>query len=458
MRGLPANPKMPLQNSKRARAENAKIAGEPNDRAEDARRMAYYADLHIHSSYAYATSRELTFENLARWARRKGVDMLASADFTHPAWFAESCDKLAEAGDGVYEHGGVKFVLGTEVSCVARVGGRGRRVHLLAFAPSLAAVGAINKTLRSRGAKLDGDGRPTLTMPPRDLLALMLDADPRCFVIPAHVWTPWYGIFGAKSGFDSLESAFGDLTPLIPAVETGLSADPAMCWRVPDLDDRAIVSFSDAHSLPKLARELTAFEGEPGYDNLADALRNRRISHTLEFFPEEGKYHNSGHRACGVSLSPRELSANGGDRCPKCGRSLTLGVTARVDALAQRDATATRRRADGMMEHPNNDRPPYRSLVSLDQVLSETLGVGTKTKRVRTAYKTLTDAFGNELAVLLDAPIPDLSATIPAHGERLAESIARVRAGDVHIEPGYDGRYGTVKIWRDEGDGGGRLF
>lgn len=418
--------------------------------------MAYYADLHIHSSYAYATSRELTFENLARWARRKGVDMLASADFTHPAWFAESCDKLTEAGDGVYEHGGVKFVLGTEVSCVARVGGRGRRVHLLAFAPSLAAVGAINKALRSRGAKLDGDGRPTLTMPPRDLLALMLDADPRCFVIPAHVWTPWYGIFGAKSGFDSLESAFGDLTPLIPAVETGLSADPAMCWRVPDLDDRAIASFSDAHSLPKLARELTAFEGEPSYGGLSDALRNRRISHTLEFFPEEGKYHNSGHRACGVSLSPRELAANGGDRCPKCGRPLTLGVTARVDALAQRGATATRRRADGMMESPNGARPPYRSLVSLDQVLSETLGVGTKTKRVRTAYKTLTDAFGNELTVLLDAPILDLAAALPAHGERLAEGIARVRAGDIHVEPGYDGLYGTVKIWGDWENG--RLF
>ena len=410
--------------------------------------MAYYADLHIHSSYAYATSRELTFENLARWARRKGVDMLASADFTHPAWFAESCDKLSEAGDGVYEHGGVKFVLGTEVSCVARVGGRGRRVHLLAFAPSLAAVGKINKALRSRGAKLDGDGRPTLKTPPRDLLALMLDADPRCFAVPAHAWTPWYGVFGAKSGFDSLESAFGDLTPLIPAVETGLSADPSMCWRVPDLDDKAIVSFSDAHSLPKLARELTAFEGEPSYGGLLDALRNRRISHTLEFFPEEGKYHNSGHRACGVSLSPRELAANGGVRCPKCGRALTLGVAERVDALAQRESAAVRR-ADGMMESPNVDRPPYRSLISLDQILSETLGVGVKTKRVQTASERLTDTFGSELSVLLDAPLPDIAAALPAHGERLAEGIARVRAGEVCIVPGYDGRYGTVKIWGD---------
>lgn len=419
--------------------------------------MVYYADLHIHSSYAYATSRELTFENLARWARRKGVDMLASADFTHPAWFAESCDKLSEAGDGVYEHGGVKFVLGTEVSCVAPVDGRGRRVHLLAFAPSLAAVGEINKALRSRGAKLDGDGRPTLKTPPRDLLALMLDADPRCFVIPAHAWTPWYGVFGAKSGFDSLESAFGDLAPLIPAVETGLSADPSMCWRVPDLDDKAIVSFSDAHSLPKLARELTAFEGEPSYGGLLDALRNRRISHTLEFFPEEGKYHNSGHRACGVSMSPRELAANGGVRCPKCGRALTLGVAERVEALAQREASAVRR-ADGMMESPNGDRPPYRSLVSLDQVLSETLGVGIKTKRVQSAYSRLVDIFGSELTVLLDAPLPDLSAALPAHGERLSESIARVRAGAVRAEPGYDGRYGTVKIWGEGDDGSRRLL
>ena len=436
--------------------ESATIPNNPNAE-QDARRMAYYADLHIHSSYAYATSRELTFENLARWARRKGVDMLASADFTHPVWFAESCDKLSEAGDGVYEHGGVKFVLGTEVSCVARVGGRGRRVHLLAFAPSLAAVGKINKALRARGAKLDGDGRPTLKTPPRDLLALMLDADPRCFVIPAHAWTPWYGVFGAKSGFDSLESAFGDLTPLIPAVETGLSADPSMCWRVPDLDDKAIVSFSDAHSLPKLARELTAFEGEPSYGGLLDALRNRRISHTLEFFPEEGKYHNSGHRACGVSLSPRELAANGGVRCPKCGRALTLGVAERVEALAQRESAAVRR-ADGMMESPNGDRPPYRSLVSLDQVLSETLGVGIKTKRVQTAYTRLTDTFGNELTVLLDAPLPGLSAALPAQGERLSEGIARVRAGEVRVEPGYDGQYGTVKIWGEGDDGRGRLL
>jgi len=417
--------------------------------------MPYAADLHVHSSYAYATSRALTFENLARWARVKGVDLLASADFTHPAWFAESREKLAEVGDGLYEHGGVKFVLGTEVSCVARVGGRSRRVHLLAFAPSLAAVGAINAALRARGAKLDGDGRPTLKITPRDLLAILADADPRCFVIPAHAWTPWFGVFGAKSGFDSLEECFGDMAALIPAVETGLSADPSMCWRVPDLDDKAIVSFSDAHSPPKLARELTVFEseGEPtGYDALADALRNRRIAYTLEFFPEEGKYHNSGHRACGVSLSSDELAANG-ERCPKCGRALTLGVTARVEALARRDAAAIRRE-DGLMESPDGARPPYRSLVSLDQVLSETLGVGIKTKRVETARARLVDAFGSELAILLDAPPSDLALALPEHGERLAEGITRIRAGDIHIEPGYDGRYGTVKVWRDDDEVG----
>ena len=417
--------------------------------------MPYAADLHVHSSYAYATSRALTFENLARWARVKGVDLLASADFTHPAWFAESRAKLVEVGDGLYEHGGVKFVLGTEVSCVARVGGRSRRVHLLAFAPSLDAVGAINAALRARGAKLDGDGRPTLKMPPRDLLALLADANPRCFVIPAHAWTPWFGVFGAKSGFDSLEECFGDMAALIPAVETGLSADPSMCWRVPDLDDKAIVSFSDAHSPPKLARELTIFEGEPtGYDALLDALRNRRIAYTLEFFPEEGKYHNSGHRNCGVSLSPDELAANG-DRCPKCGRALTLGVTARVEALARRDAAAIRRE-DGLMESPDGARAPYRSLVSLDQVLSETLGVGIKTKRVATARARLVDAFGSELAILLNAAPSDLARALPEHGERLAEGVTRVRAGDVHIEPGYDGRYGTVRVWRDDDEGGGQ--
>lgn len=409
--------------------------------------MTYTADLHIHSSYAYATSRDLNFENLAHWAKLKGIDLLASADFTQPEWFEESRAKLADTGDGLYEHDGVKFVLGTELSCVARVNGRSRRTHILAFAPSLDTVARINSALAETGAKLDGDGRPTLTIPPRDLLEILLGIDPRCFVIPAHVWTPWFGLFGSKSGFDSLEECFGDLTGHITAVETGLSADPTMCWRVPDLDNLSIVSFSDAHSLPKLARELTIFNGELSYDGLVESLRSQDIAYTVEFFPEEGKYHLSGHRKCGVRYEPEEVAAIG-SACPVCGRAMTLGVMQRVEDLAQREAAAPEVE-DGLIISPDG-RPPYRSLVSLQQVLSETLGVGVNTKRVRTAYMSLVETFGNEMKVLIEAPASELETALPSHGERLAQGIERVRSGDIHIEPGFDGQFGVVKVWPDE--------
>ncbi len=410
--------------------------------------MSYVADLHIHSSYAYATSRDLNFENLARWAKLKGIDLLASADFTHPEWFQETQAKLVDAGNGLFEYDGVRFVLGTELSCVARVGGRGRRVHILVFAPTFETVAEINRELAERGVKLGGDGRPTLKMPPRDLLEMLLEIDPRCFVVPAHAWTPWYGIFGSKSGFDSLEECFGDLAPLVPAIETGLSSDPGMCWRVPDLDDRAIVSFSDAHSLPKLGREVTVFNGGLSYDSLAQALRTQDVAYTIEFFPEEGKYHNSGHRKCGVSFDPAGVEANG-ESCPVCGRKLTLGVVQRVQELARRDEVQARG-DDGMIRSPNG-RPPYRSMVSLQELLSESIGVGQNTKTVRTAYMNLVECFGYELTVLLDVPTSEIAAVLPRHGECVAEGISRVRSGDIHIEPGFDGQYGTVRVWPDEG-------
>ena len=409
--------------------------------------MTYTADLHIHSSYAYATSKDLNFENLAHWAKLKGIDLLASADFTQPEWFEESRAKLTDTGDGLYEHDGVKFVLGTEVSCVARVNGRSRRTHILAFAPSLDTVGRINTALAETGAKLDGDGRPTLTIPPRELLEILLGIDPRCFVIPAHIWTPWFGLFGSKSGFDSLDECFGDLTEHIIAVETGLSADPTMCWRVPDLDNLSIVSFSDAHSLPKLARELTVFNGEPSYDGLVESLRSQDIAYTIEFFPEEGKYHLSGHRKCGVRYEPDEV-ATIGSACPVCGRAMTLGVMQRVEDLAERKA-AVPEVEDGLVTS-HNGRPPYRSMVSLQQVLSETLGVGVNTKRVRTAYMSLVETFGTEMKVLIDAPASELETALPSHGDRFAEGIERVRTGDIHIEPGFDGQFGIVRVWPDE--------
>ncbi len=296
--------------------------------------MGYAADLHIHSPYAYACSKSLTLENISSWAKAKGVELLASADFTHPTWREELGRKLSPADPGLYAFGGVRFALGTEVSCVYNQDGTGRRVHLLLLVPDFDTADRVRLALAHSGNKLESDGRPTLKMSARDFVRLVLDINPGCIVIPAHVWTPWYGLFGSKSGFDSLEECFQDMTPQIRAIETGLSSDPAMNWLVPDLADRSIVSFSDAHSPAKLGRELTVFEGELSFQGLAKALTHQHIDFTVEFYPEEGKYHYSGHRKCGVRQSPAETLEQGA-RCPVCGRPLTLGVLHRVSALSQ---------------------------------------------------------------------------------------------------------------------------
>ena len=404
--------------------------------------MSFVADLHLHSSFARATSKDLGFENLARWAKIKGIDLLASADFTHPAWFTETQSKLRETGDGLYEYDGVKFVLGTEVSCNAYQDGRNRRIHMLLFAPSLDAVERINTALSSSG-RLESDGRPTLHISPRDLTSLLLDVDMRCFVIPAHAWTPWFGVFGSKSGFDSLEQCFGDNISYIYAVETGLSSEPAMNWRVPELDGLSIVSFSDAHSLPKMGRELTVFEGDPTYDGLVESLKNQSIAYTIEFFPEEGKYHYSGHRKCGISYSPESVKKHG-RKCPVCERRLTLGVMQRVDELAGREVKTWN--DDKGFTKTDNNRPPFKMLVALRQIIAESMGKGVTTKTVQSQYIKLVNQLGTELAVLMDVSIDDIAKV---SGERTAEGVAKVRRGDIIIEPGYDGLYGTVKVWPD---------
>ena len=410
--------------------------------------MTYVADLHLHSSYAMATSQELNFENLARWAGIKGIDLLASADFTHPLWFEESKAKLRETGDGLLElrdspDSSVRFVLGTEVNCNGQQGGRNRRVHMLVFAPSLEVVERINVRLSKHGI-LTGDGRPALHLTPRELLELLLDIDERSFVIPAHVWTPWFGIYGSKSGFDSLEECFGDLADRVYAIETGLSSDPAMNWGVSELNDRSIVSFSDAHSLPKMGRELTVFDGELSYDGLLQSLKNQGIAYTVEFFPEEGKYHNSGHRKCGVSLTPADVGEVG-DRCPVCGRLMTHGVAYRIAALTSREVKSWTDE-DGFTRG-EAARPPFKSLVGLRQIIAESLGRGVDTNGVSKRYLDIVGEFGGELAALLEAPPSDLTRTA---GERIADGIGRVRRGDVSIEPGYDGKFGRVSVWPDE--------
>ena len=402
--------------------------------------MSYAADLHTHSPYAHGTSRRLTFENLAKWARIKGIDLLASGDFTQPVWAAETRAKLRDLGNGLFEHGGVRFILGTEVNCSAMHAGKRRRVHILVFVPTLEVAELVTSALSARG-KLEWDGRPTLHMTAKDLLELLLGIDERCFIVPAHLWTPYFGLYGSKSGYDSLDECFEDMAGHVHAVETGLSSEPAMNWRVPSLDGVSIMSFSDAHSPENLGRELTVMPGEPSYDGLVTAMKQQGIENTVEFFPEEGKYHNSGHRKCGVSMSPGEVAAHG-PQCPVCGRRVTLGVLHRVEELAARDIE-TRMDPDGLVRG-DGGRPPFRMLVSLRQIIAEAVDVGLNTKTVARTYSALIGAIGSEMDILIKAHIHDIDR---AAGERVADGVARVRRGEVSIEPGFDGQYGSVRVW-----------
>ena len=413
--------------------------------------MPYAADLHLHSRYAYACSKNLSLENLAAWAKMKGIDLLASADFTHPAWLEELHEKLTPVGPGVYSFHGVHFVLGTEVSCVYSQGGRHRRLHLLLFAPDFATVERLNQALEKLNINLAADGRPTLRLSARDFTALALEINPQCMVIPAHVWTPWYGLFGSKSGFDHLEECFLDMTHHVHAVETGLSSDPAMNWSIPDLKDKTIVSFSDAHSAPKLGREITVFQGALTYPGLAQALKQNQVEYSVEFYPEEGKYHYSGHRKCGIRHSPEETERSG-NRCPVCRRPLTLGVLHRVRALSSRrkDGGPDCYRTDenGFVQGQGR-RPPFIRLVPLVEVIAETLGHGPASKGVQREYQRIVRELGSELQVLLRAEKADLEKVA---GEELTLAILKARSGDVEVEPGYDGLYGKVRIWPERCD------
>ena len=405
---------------------------------------SFVADLHIHSPYAFACSKALTLDNLALWARRKGIDLLATGDFTHPTWAAELRANLVADSDGLYQYDGVRFVPGTEISCVYRQAGQVRRIHILVLMPSLDAAEDLTRRL-SRYGNLPSDGRPTVSLSARDLLALALDSHSQAQVIPAHAWTPWYGMYGSRSGFDSLEECFGDLSHQITAVETGLSSDPAMNRAVPELDNRSIVSFSDAHSPGRLGRELTAFSGELSWDGLVDGLRHSGVAFTVEFYPEEGKYHYSGHRNCGVVYGPAEEAANGTD-CPVCGRPLTLGVLHRVSRLAHRPLPDhLRPDASGLIDS-GGLHPPFARLVPLPEVIAAVRGVGVNTRRVTREYDAVVANMGSELAALLYASESDL---LPVAGETLTKAIMRARTGEVTVAPGFDGVYGTVKPLAD---------
>jgi len=405
------------------------------------------ADLHIHSRYSYATSRDCNLAHLDLQARRKGIGLLGTGDFTHPAWRAELRDQLTPAGDGVYAlrdefrlsepapGAPPRFLVTGEISCVYRRHGKTRRVHNLVLLPSLEAAEAVSKRLERIG-NLASDGRPILKLDSRDLLELVLDACPDGELIPAHIWTPHYAMFGAFTGFETVEECFGDLTGHIHAVETGLSSDPPMNWRVPALDGLTLVSHSDAHSPARIGREADILDTGVSYPELMRAIRTGEgFSGTVEFFPEEGKYHLDGHRNCGVCLTPAETAAAGGV-CPVCGKPLTVGVVHRVEELAGR---------------PNQYRPEnakaFESLAPLPEVIAASMGLPAAGKKTAALCESLLRALGTEFYILREAPIADIRT---AAGACLAEGLRRLRAGEVTLRPGYDGAYGTISLLSPE--------
>lgn len=405
--------------------------------------MHIICDLHLHSRYSLATSPKLDIRTLAGAATRVGIDLLAAPDFTHPIWRDEMRTDLVETspGSGIFSAFGKKFILISEVSCIWNQNRRSRRVHILVAAPNFEAVDRMSEMF-SKLQNLEADGRPIFKISARELFTIIRDADPRSEVIPAHVFTPWYGIFGSKSGFDSLYECFGDVTDEILAVETGLSSDPSMHWSVPDSRSRSIVSFSDAHSIASLGREATVLEvDDMSYDRVIQALRDRNVIETYEFHPEHGKYHLDGHRNCNIRLHP-DVSMGLDGICPECGRPMTLGVLHRARSLSDGAFAKAVRDDDGLWRDPGEKYAPYRHLIPLAEILSYTLEVGKTTKRVNRAYTALTDAIGSEFDVLLHADATNISGIL--HREDVANAIINARHDNVDVEPGYDGVYGTA--------------
>lgn len=407
--------------------------------------METVLDLHIHSKYSRACSKNLVLPIIGKACAVRGIDVVATGDFTHPAWLASIKEELKEAQDGIFvlKDGSIatQFILGTEISCIYKHNGAVRRVHHLLFAPSIEAVDRIVSALTALGANLRADGRPIIGLSSKSLLQLVLEADKRCVLIPAHAWTPWFAVFGSKSGYDSLEECFEELTPHVRAIETGLSSDPAMNARLSALDPITLISNSDAHSPDKLGREANVFDFESSsqitYDEIMRILREKdrkKFLYTIEFFPEEGKYHADGHRACRFWCYPQETKRLKGI-CPVCGRPLTVGVLHRVDALADRPEGSV-----------SATTIPFRSIIPLREIIANVYDVGVASVRVKKTYDEMTTRIGNEFFILLHAPTDVIKKEA---GEELAHAIARVREGRVHVRPGYDGEFGEVSVFKE---------
>ena len=408
--------------------------------------MKMIADLHIHSRFSMATSKEGTPENLDFWARKKGISLIGTGDFTHPVWREELKERLVTEGNGLYHlrdeyvkeesrkfpGEGTHFVVSGEISSIYKKNGKTRKVHNVILLPSLEAADAMAQRLEKIG-NIHSDGRPILGLDSHDLLEMMLDVCPEGILIPAHIWTPHFSVLGAKSGFDSVEECFEELAPYIHALETGLSSDPAMNWRISKLDRYQLVSNSDAHSPSKLGREANLLDIDCSYEGLYRAIQTGEgLEGTVEFFPEEGKYHFDGHRKCGVSLSPVEAERLGGI-CPVCGKKLTMGVDHRVEQLADR--------AEGFVK---KDGKKYESLVPLPEVISTCMGYSAASKKVQGCFEQMIQTLGTEFDILRNVPSEDIKSCA---GERIAEGIENVRTGNVKRIPGYDGEYGKIELF-----------
>ena len=396
--------------------------------------MSYICDLHVHSKYSRATSKSMDIENLSKWAKIKGINLLGTSDFTHPQWLKELKEKLTEKEYGIYAHGGTDYILSTEVSNIYFKNGRVRKIHNIIIVPSLAVADEINNMLSPHGA-LDSDGRPTLSLECDKMAKSLRKISEDIMIIPAHIWTPHFSLFGSNSGFDSIEECFEGEAAYITALETGLSSDPPMNWRLSALDKYTLVSNSDAHSPSKIGREANVFKEKIGYKKLKEILKKKdkeNFMYTVEFFPQEGKYHWDGHRKCEVRLSPKE-SAKINYRCPNCGKKLTVGVMNRVDELADRPE-------DFILD----SAPGYKSLIPLVEIIADSMGVGKESVGVEREYNSLIRRLGSEFEILLFMSQKEILENCPP---KIAKGIINVRERRVNILPGYDGVYGKIEVF-----------
>ena len=398
--------------------------------------MKFIADFHMHSKFSRATSEKTDLENIAKWAEIKGVKVIASGDFTHPQWIKNIKEELKPAEPGLfqYKNSPVRFLLTTEISCIYSKGGKTRKIHLIVLSPSIEIAEKINEELSKIG-NLKSDGRPILGLDAKELVKIVLNISSDCMVIPAHCMTPWFGLFGSKSGFDSIKECFEEMSSSIYAVETGLSADPAMLWRIPDVRGISIISNSDAHSPEKIGREANVFDTELNYYSIVEAIKTRKgFLETIEFYPQEGKYFGDGHRACNIYMNSKD-SLTYNEICPVCGKPLTVGVMNRIEKLADKPEGYI---PEGVV--------PFRSIVPLKEIIGEALGVGSGTKSVDAEYQKLIKAFKSEFNILLDVSFEELKEVAFS---QIAEGIIKVREGRVNISPGFDGEYGKVKIFSE---------